>query len=506
MVFPDQMMTQVWKYLQTIASKTRSVPRREDEARALGVSSSVSYLPVALILVAGVVISVSAFYFVLRDQDKLEAVAFEQRAGIQVPEIQKGIDRNLELLEGIGSLFSVTEDVDRNAFRGFVRLPLSHHSDIQALEWIPRVAEAERTSYEEAARVDGFVDFRFTERQVGGQIGTRSQESEYFPVYYVEPLRGNEPAVGFDLASNPTRREALEKARGSGEAVATAKITLVQETGEQSGFLIFYSVYREGAPSGTPADRNEALLGFALGVFRIGDMVKAALQGSELHDINFFIFDESAPQGQRFLYFHSKAGDRHFVDLSMEQRRTTLSAGLHHFATLDVGGRRWSILSRPGSDYVGVGGEWEHWTVLLGGLVLTGLLAAFVAIRTRAEAEMRATTVSRDTLAVEVAQRRQTEEEVAAKNRDLETLLYVTSHDLREPLRAIENFSQMVSEEYAELLDERGKDFLSRVVRGAGRMDQLLEDIVMLSRAQRMKSTVEYGWKAATSCATRWTG
>ncbi len=81
--------------------------------------------------------------------------------------------------------------------------------------------------------------------------------------------------------------------------------------------------------------------------------------------------------------------------------------------------------------------------------------------------------------------------ELARKNRDLETLLYVTSHDLREPLRAIENFSRLVHDRYAERLDEKGLDVLRRVVRGAKRMDRLLADILALSRAQRMEAPTE---------------
>lgn len=77
--------------------------------------------------------------------------------------------------------------------------------------------------------------------------------------------------------------------------------------------------------------------------------------------------------------------------------------------------------------------------------------------------------------------------EITAKSRDLETLLYVTSHDLREPLRSIENFSRMVHDRYGEKLEEKGQDFLSRVIRAARRMDRLLADILALSRAQRME-------------------
>jgi signal transduction histidine kinase len=86
----------------------------------------------------------------------------------------------------------------------------------------------------------------------------------------------------------------------------------------------------------------------------------------------------------------------------------------------------------------------------------------------------------------EIAERGRARAEIAAKNRDLETLLYVTSHDLREPLRAIENFSRMVNERYRDRLDDKGQDFLRRVILGAQRLNRLLDDILTLSRSQRM--------------------
>jgi light-regulated signal transduction histidine kinase (bacteriophytochrome) len=85
-----------------------------------------------------------------------------------------------------------------------------------------------------------------------------------------------------------------------------------------------------------------------------------------------------------------------------------------------------------------------------------------------------------------------TQSELSSRNNDLETLLYVTSHDLREPLRAIENFTQIVKDRYTDALDDKGHDFLRRVVRGAQRMNQLLEDILTLSRVQRMDQPSEW--------------
>jgi signal transduction histidine kinase len=89
-------------------------------------------------------------------------------------------------------------------------------------------------------------------------------------------------------------------------------------------------------------------------------------------------------------------------------------------------------------------------------------------------------------LECEIAERGRTRAEIAAKNRDLETLLYVTSHDLREPLRAIENFSRIVNDRYSDRLDDKGRDFLRRVMSGSQRLNRLLDDILTLSRSQRM--------------------
>jgi signal transduction histidine kinase len=94
-------------------------------------------------------------------------------------------------------------------------------------------------------------------------------------------------------------------------------------------------------------------------------------------------------------------------------------------------------------------------------------------------------------LQTEIAERGRARAEIAAKNRDLETLLYVTSHDLREPLRAIENFSRMVHNRYKDHIDEKGQDFLARVIQGAQRLNRLLDDILTLSRSQRIGSPAD---------------
>jgi PAS domain S-box-containing protein len=72
--------------------------------------------------------------------------------------------------------------------------------------------------------------------------------------------------------------------------------------------------------------------------------------------------------------------------------------------------------------------------------------------------------------------------DLEAANRELESFCYSVSHDLRAPLRSIDGFSQILLEDYDQLLDDVSKDYLQRVRSGAQRMGQLIDDLLKLSR------------------------
>jgi len=81
--------------------------------------------------------------------------------------------------------------------------------------------------------------------------------------------------------------------------------------------------------------------------------------------------------------------------------------------------------------------------------------------------------------------------ELAASNKELEAFSYSVSHDLRAPLRSIDGFSQALLEDYTEHLDEQGKDYIQRVRKAARRMEQLIDDMLRLSRLIRAEMTIQ---------------
>jgi PAS domain S-box-containing protein len=75
--------------------------------------------------------------------------------------------------------------------------------------------------------------------------------------------------------------------------------------------------------------------------------------------------------------------------------------------------------------------------------------------------------------------------ELEAINKELAAFSYSVSHDLRAPLRAINGFSSALADDYGDIIDETGKDYLKRICAGAERMGLLIDDLLMLSRVTR---------------------
>jgi integral membrane sensor domain MASE1 len=144
-------------------------------------------------------------------------------------------------LEQICELFASHQVLSRRDFSDIVQRLLQRFSFIQAVEWAPRVSLLQRSEFEAAQQMD-FPGFAIREVAPSGGLRQAGDRAQFYPVTYLEPLRGNEEAVGFDLASDAARRAAIETAIAEKRVTATAPIRLVQERANHPGILLIDAV------------------------------------------------------------------------------------------------------------------------------------------------------------------------------------------------------------------------------------------------------------------------
>ena len=102
---------------------------------------------------------------------------------------------------------------------------------------------------------------------------------------------------------------------------------------------------------------------------------------------------------------------------------------------------------------------------------------------------LKTTLVSKESLEQEIVIRKHAEQKLTAvmmelerSNRDLEQFAYVASHDLKEPLRMVWSYLDLIREQYENMLDEKGRTYMDFAVDGALRMDRMISDLLQFAR------------------------
>jgi len=262
-------------------------------------------------------------------EDRRRAALDREAAGLAM-KLQERMRAYEQVLRGAAALFDASPLVDRNQWSAYARSTRlrERFPGILGLGFVPYLSsEAEIPEFE------SLLHGQALPAQSLRPSGTRAG---YAPVLYLEPLdQRNALAIGFDMLAEPIRREALERARDTGEPAISARVRLIQEQADEArpGMLHYLPVYRPSSDPDSRAARREALIGWVYIPYFADDLFHDVI-GADGPHVHVYDGDRVAAGASLIdTAFHDGADLPDPAELSLAR-------------VIEVGGRKWTLIVR----------------------------------------------------------------------------------------------------------------------------------------------------------------
>ncbi|MES2013171.1 MAG: EAL domain-containing protein [Pseudomonadota bacterium] len=265
------------------------------------------------------------------------------------------------MLRGVKGFYESSGYVNQVEYRGYVKaLQLKQTlPGLQVVAIALSVQNANKLRHVADMRSRGVLDF---------QIKPNGERDEYAPISLIEPYSGsNLNAMGFDIASKPVIKQALEQSRDSGDMVLTDKLTLIQDADKAVPAVVMYvPIYAMTQRVDTLDARRKAIVGWVSGPFRIHDLM-AGLAKELDADIGIDIYDGDAIFPAKHLYGSGRSFDTSTLKISLGTTRQ-----------LEIGNKRWTLAMRTLPAFEDRFSEKRQLPIALGGIALSFLLGGLV--------------------------------------------------------------------------------------------------------------------------------
>ena len=264
------------------------------------------------------------------------------------------------VLRGVKGYFEGSERIDRAEFQAYVgALQLREtRPGLQGVSLILQLPASALAAHLEDMRQRGFAQYTVW------PDGAREQLA---PITHIEPLEGNNlKALGFDVLTLPPAKEALDRARDTGELALSGQLTLLQNN--SPGLAMYLPLYGAGADTRTVDGRRSGLVGWVSAPFRLEDVIHGMSREFDA-GIGLQIFDGTRAGATETLLFSNFAQQPADPGAS--------SSGLEARRGLELGGRRWVLHMSPLPAFAAHFQDEGHYPVAWMGAALSVLLAWF---------------------------------------------------------------------------------------------------------------------------------
>lgn len=252
-----------------------------------------------LLITAGTLLSV---WSLERAENSRQKTELEGHATEIAAALERRATEHTAILHAAAAVFSLDDEIDPEQFRQLasgLRKSSAYHGSM-GLGWAETVHPSRVSEIEQRLFDAGAPSYRVFPKPAPGA-------SLIAPVVFIDPPTAvNRSAIGFDMWSEPIRRQAMNDAARTGQPRASGKLGLIHQNG--TGFLIYMPVFR---PSGTGRSQ---LKGFVFSPFRAADFLSAAAELYGTRRIQVSVYDGRKTEEDRLVGPAVTTGDERTVD------------------------------------------------------------------------------------------------------------------------------------------------------------------------------------------------
>ncbi|NCC51545.1 MAG: hypothetical protein EOM20_10050 [Spartobacteria bacterium] len=281
--------------------------------------------------------------------------------------INREFDLYFEVLESLGRLHSVGDNVNAAAFNEFVSKGLLYHQYILGtFGWAPLVPGSQRGMYEAAMRSAGNPDYAMVEWREDRlrPVGPREL---FYPVSYITPTNQATVRIGYDLASEPEFAAALARSREQGDVVATPHPE--HASGRLGNArLVVFPIYGAVDTDAPPRQRHEEYRGTVFALLDPRRILDEVFQHFSVQGMNVAIYEEGMDGARRVVFTFGLEED------------DPADTGLEFVSAIQLPGLAWKLVCVPTRAFVHQYRTWLPWGILVVGFGFTTMFSTYIAL------------------------------------------------------------------------------------------------------------------------------
>lgn len=290
-----------------------------------------------------------------KNQSRFETLAMESEKALV-----NRINAYNHALLGVAGFYQGSEHVTFDDWREYV-------DAIQVRKNYPGISGLGMTVVVNPDEIDSFTARARQEISPDFKIYPETEGLPYYITTFFHPERNQRNVLGLNLAFEEKRRTAAELARDSGQASMTGRVELVRDYPDQTGFILFYPLYKRGMPLSTVEQRRQAFKNWVYIPFNAENFFNT-LTDDRNNAIRLSVYDGKVVDENNLIY-----GEDRDIEPRHQSRYKVVK-------TLNMMQRDWTLVWESTASFERQNTHDSLVFILVGGLGLTGLLAVFLII------------------------------------------------------------------------------------------------------------------------------